>query len=105
MVKSRNTTPKKGTKLRSILLKMLRPEGYSDTEAEEDGIKRGALGHYQHRFFEEGGWDIRKIKEANTRGDLKKLKANRSFHSRYYLVGRYSWNGKYKSFRWGLSGD
>lgn len=84
-------TPKKGTKLRALILGLLKPEGL--TRKQINSIT--SYGHTHLTLLQDfGGWDIKGFPVANRNlVDHKKHKTVLS----YRIVGRLRFNGGYRS--------
>jgi hypothetical protein len=90
--RNKYSTPAKGTKSRALLLGMLSKRGLTASEALERGYlaRRSAMAAMLSQFYNTGGWDIRGFTEPSGTPS--------SPFVRYRIVGRFRWEGGYRSF-------
>lgn len=90
-IKSKYSTPKKGTKRRLIINLMLRPDGVSLQEVHEYGLNKDTFSKDMEWLRNDCGFDTAVI------GRRPIPNSNRTSNV-YKIIGRYYWNGKYRSF-------
>lgn len=85
-------SPHKGTKRRSLLLLLLRPQGATYKELEEvTGYGFGTVNNEIGTLKDQKGWDIRAF-------PLKKgFRKGRKGRLVYKVVGKLKWNGGYRT--------
>ena len=90
--RNKYSTPAKGTKSRALLLGMLSRRGITATEALEQEliVRRSGMAAMLTQFINVGGWDIRGFHEPSGTPS--------SPYVRYRVVGRFRWEGGYRSF-------
>lgn len=94
----RYSTPAKGTKLRRLILLMLRPQGVTMGEAAAE-LGVGHLSGQLAILTDFGGWDVRRFPVANP--SPTSLRSH-VLVSAYRIVGRDRWGGGYRSLLGGL---
>jgi hypothetical protein len=104
-------SPKKGTKIRQILLRTLRPEGLTPYEAYREGWVRSqsALTSLVEMLRDQKGWDVRvfplakddprrSIVHGRGRGVGGLTSERPGSWTVLRCVGRMRWDGSYRSF-------
>lgn len=92
-------SPGKGTKSRAALLAMLRETGLTGQEAVQRGfvVSASSLGTMVSKFRDMQGFDIVGVPTEINRKAMAHLNARKSVLA-YRVVGKYRWDGTYRSF-------
>lgn len=93
--KSKYSTPKKGTKRRLLLNLLLNKDGASFQKLREHGLDPTRLNKDMEWILDDCGFDLRKIGVIPEK-DRKPNSVKTS--PVYRIVGRYYWDGRYRSF-------
>lgn len=97
------STPAKGTKIRKLVLMLLRPTGVTHAEvaAALEWAHRGSFNAQLELLETLGGWDIRRFSIPNPNhidgSGRGKGSTNRMILA-YRIVGRHRWKSGYRSF-------
>lgn len=89
--KSKYSTPKKGTKRRTMINLLLRPEGLSLYEIEKLGFSKLNFSKDIEWMRSDCGFDVLIV-------GRRPLENSHRFTNVYRIIGRYYWDGRYRSF-------